>query len=84
MSMDTNQPEHVHCPHVAGLPFAMQPTGGPRILGQLSVCCHDGESFVAYLGILETGHGPHVTFATLPTIVPALEMPNGHHLLQRT
>jgi hypothetical protein len=74
------QPVHAHCKHIAGPPFAMglDATGKPIIQGQPALCCGCGLGFISYLGIVEQGHGPHVSYEMPPKVAFArIELPNG-------
>lgn len=48
-------------PYVVVPPGAMGPGTGP-VLGQLKTCCWCGPLRVHFVGVLEPGHGPWVTY----------------------
>lgn len=60
-------PTAEHCSHTAGQPFLAVPPGatgigsGP-VIGALKTCCWCGPLRVHYIGVLEPGHGPYVTY----------------------
>jgi hypothetical protein len=78
------KPAHECCTHIAGI-FGLSPgpNGQPQIVGKTALCCHCGKASVEYLGIVEAGHGPFVTFTLPPPIVqarsPIILPANGAH-----
>lgn len=62
-----DHPKTEHCSHNAAQPFvavppgAMGPGAGP-VLAQPKTCCWCGPLRVHYIGLLEPGHGPFVTY----------------------
>lgn len=53
-----------HCLHVAGegFPIVAPAPGRPGIFGVIKTCCWCGPLRIEYLGVLEQGHGPWVTY----------------------
>lgn len=65
MSGKSKGPKLTHecCSHLAGVcGFNPGPDGKPTWLAQTRVCCHCGQARVEYVGIVEPGHGPFVSY----------------------
>lgn len=67
--------EHICCEHSTAVTgFDPQPpTGAPRFICQLALCCNCGKLRALYNGIVEEGHGPFVSFQQpepQPAIMP--------------
>jgi hypothetical protein len=60
-------PVHQCCIHIAAVSgFNPGPDGKPAWIAQANVCCHCGQATVSYVGVVEQGHGPFVSYQPAP------------------
>ena len=69
-----DHPGPAHCYHNGGAPWAIIPPCAQfpnGLIGQPKSCCWCGPVRVQYVGVIEDGHGPWVTYDPGSKIIPA-------------